>query len=145
MSKDNRASKDAALRAVGCTIVNFHKPEHNLKLAARLGPVEGTLPRVQRDIEERIEGATTMTSGPAIHAWLGVIAAESLTNSYTRDLFDNTVRTTFSLVADGESQEARGAAVNALLEARNKLVHADLAQFACDSSEECERLVGVLR
>jgi hypothetical protein len=39
MAQPAEAAKDAALRAVGRTIVNFQRLEHTLKLAARLGPI----------------------------------------------------------------------------------------------------------
>ena len=141
MTKDATASKDAALRAVGRTVVNFQRLEHNLKLAARLGPVEGTLPKVQRDAEKRTERATTMTLGQAIQAWLCAAARESPTSSYTPDLFDATLQMTFSLDVDTASQDAHGTALKGLLEARNKLVHDDLARFPWDSPDECDRLV----
>ena len=62
--------KDAALRAVGRTVVNFQRLEHNLKIAARLGPLEGVLSKVQRDHERRTEKASSFTLGQAIEAWL---------------------------------------------------------------------------
>ena len=76
MSQQSATSKDAALRAIGRTVVNFQRLEHNLKLAARLGPVQGTIPKIQRDIGRRFERAETLTLGQAIQAWLRFCADE---------------------------------------------------------------------
>ena len=65
--------KDLALRAVGRTVVNFQRLEHNLKVLARLGPVEGVLAKVRRDIEKRAEKASSFTLGQAIQAWMGAL------------------------------------------------------------------------
>ena len=43
MLKDVMPSKDVALRAVGRTVVSLQRLEHNLKLASRLGPIEGAV------------------------------------------------------------------------------------------------------
>jgi hypothetical protein len=43
MSSSIVAFKDSALSAVGRTVVNFQRLEHNLKIAARLGPLEGSI------------------------------------------------------------------------------------------------------
>jgi len=92
--------KDAALGAVGRTVVNFQRLEHNLKIAARLGPLEGILAKVQRDFERRIEKTSTMTLGQSIEAWLSVIKGGGPRTNPTPDLFDPTIRQTFSLGED---------------------------------------------
>jgi hypothetical protein len=141
MSPDLVATKDAAMRAVGRTVVNFQRLEHNLKLAARLGPYAGTLPTVQRDIAKRIERSSDLTLGQAIQAWLGATDRETSAPSYTPDLFDITVQMKFTLGADDESHCAHGAALKELLEVRNKLIHGGLVHFNWDSPEECSRLI----
>ncbi len=133
--------RDAALRAVGRTVVNFQRLEHNLKLAARLGSSHGTLPKIQRDLERRIERAAALTLGQAIHAWLSIGQGEPLETSHTPDLFDATMQVTFSWGSDAESQSAHGVALKSLLETRNNLIHGGLVQFQWDSPAECERLV----
>ena len=140
MSSNEPNSRDAALKAVGRTVVNFQRLEHNLKLAARLGSVHGTLPKIQRDLERRIERAITLTLGQAIHAWLSAGQGEPLETSYTPDLFDATMHLTFSW-GDAESQRAHGVALKSLLETRNNLIHGGLVQVQWDSPAECERLV----
>ena len=144
MSPDPLAPKDAALRAVGRTVVNFQRLEHNLKLAARLGPVAGALPRVQRDIAKRIERSSGLTLGQAIQAWLSATDGELTAPSYTPDLFDVTMQMTFTLGTDDESRCAHGTALKELLEARNNLIHRGLVHFKWDSPEDCIRLVKVL-
>lgn len=141
MAQNKMASRDAALRAVGRTVVNFQRLEHNLKLAARLGPVQGTPAKIQGDIERRRDRAATLTLGQAIQAWLSVSEGEQLAASHTPDLFEVTIQMTFSLGTDTESHTARAATLRSLLETRNKLVHGGLVQFQWDSPEECERLV----
>ncbi len=145
MSSNTFLPKDAALRAIGRTVVNFQRLEHNLKLAVRLGTFQGTVPKIQRDLARRVEWATTLTLGQAIQAWLSAAQSESSdTTVHTPDLFDTTMQVTFSWGADAESQDAHGQALKALLEARNNLIHGGLVQMQWDSPAECERLIGRL-
>ena len=141
MSSNVLSPRDAALKAVGRTVVNFQRLEHNLKLAARLGSSHGTLPKIQRDFEKRAERATTLTLGQAIHAWLSLGQGEPRQASHTPDLFNATMQVTFSWGSDDESQNAHGVALQSLLETRNKLIHGGLVQFEWDAPVECERLV----
>jgi len=133
--------KDVALRAVGRTVVNFQRLEHCLKGLARLGPVEGALSKVQRDIERRAVEASSFTLGRAIQAWIGIIASDGPSHERTDDLFEPTVRGTFRLEGDVEALNAHGEALKGLLEIRNRLIHGDLVQFDWDSREACEALV----
>ncbi len=144
MSQQSATSKDAALRAIGRTVVNFQRLEHNLKLAARFGPVQGTIPKIQRDIGRRCERAETLTLGQAIQAWLRFCADEIVSTTYTPDLFDISVQTTFSMGEDTESRRKNAAALDSLLETRNALIHGRLAHFAWDSAVECDQLVAEL-
>ena len=141
MSSDVPNTRDAALIAVGRTVVNLQRLEHNLKLAARLGSSHGTLPKIQRDLERRIERATSLTLGQAIHAWLSAGQGEPAETIHTPDLFDATMQVTFSWGSDAESQSVHGVALKSLLETRNNLIHGGLVQFQWDSPAECERLV----
>jgi hypothetical protein len=141
VSSNVLSPRDAALKAVGRTVVNFQRLEHNLKLAARLGSSHGTLPKIQRDFERRTERATTLTLGQAIHAWLGLGQGESPEASHTPDLFDATMQVTFAWGSDAESQTAHGVALKSLLETRNNLIHGGLVEVQWDSPAECERLV----
>lgn len=134
-------SKDAALQAVGRTVVNFQRLEHNLKLASRLGPLGGTLSKIQRDIAKRVERAATLSLGQAIQAWLTTTNGELIATSYTPDLFDITMQMTFCLDMDTESRNAHGAALKSLLETRNKLIHGGLVQVQWDSPDACDQLV----
>lgn len=134
-------SKDAALREVGRTVVNFQRLEHNLKLAARLGPLQGTLPKIQRDIARRQERAETLTLGLAIQAWLKYCDGSEVVDAWTPDLFDYSFQMTFTLESDAESRNAHAAALSNLLETRNDLVHTRLARFPWDSPAECDSLI----
>lgn len=141
MALHRAASRDAALRAVGRTVVNFQRLEHNLKLAARLGSLQGVPAKIKRDIERQRDRAATLTLGQAIQAWLGVGEGEQLEASHTPDLFDATIKMTFSLRTDTERHGAHAAMLKSLLETRNELIHGGLAKFDWDSPEECDRLV----
>jgi hypothetical protein len=142
MSSHEFSPKDVALRAVGRTVVNFQRLEHNLKLAARLGTVHGTLPKIRRDIERRLERSATLTLGQAIQAWLSIAQSEQAQAvEPTPDLFDITASITFSWGSDVESQKAHAEALKSLLETRNSLIHGGLVQMQWDSPAECERLV----
>src|SRR6266849_2218486 len=136
--------KDAALGAVGRTVVNFQRLEHNLKIAARLGPLEGVLAKVQRDFERRIEKTSTMTLGQSIEAWLSVIKGGGPRTNPTPDLFDPTIRQTFSLGEDSDYCRAHGESLKELLELRNGLIQGGLVNFDWESKAECDRLVAEL-
>ena len=134
-------SKDSALREVGRTIVNFQRLEHNLKLAARLGPLQGTLPEIQSAIARRQERAEILTLGQAIQAWLKYCDGSEVVDAWTPDLFDFSIRMTFTLESDAESRRAHAAALSALLETRNDLVHTRLARFPWESPRDCDSLI----
>jgi hypothetical protein len=135
------ASKDAALRAVGRAVVNFQRLEHNLKLAAQLGSLQGTVQKIQRDIAKWQERAGTLTLGHAIQAWLNHYDGTQEEGAWTPDLFDVSIRTTFSLESDADARIAHAKALRSLLDTRNNLVHARLATFEWASVEACDALV----
>jgi len=144
MSQNTSASKESALCAVGRTLVSFQRLEHNLKRAARIGPIEGTLAKIKRDVERRAERADTFTLGQAIHAWLAAAHSELTVAGHTSDLFDETMQMTISIVPDAEVRAAHGAALKSLLETRNRLVHGGLVEMQWDSPVECARLIAEL-
>jgi hypothetical protein len=144
MSSPVDTSKDAALRMVGRTVVNFQRLEHNLKLAARLGPLRGTIQKVQRDIAKRHERASALTLGQAIQAWLEYCSAHPATHYETPDLFDVSVQMTFILESDPDSQARHAKALCDLLEVRNDLIHSRLAKFEWETPEACQALVADL-
>jgi hypothetical protein len=144
MSQHADTYKDAALRMVGRTVVNFQRLEHNLKLAARLGPLQGTIPRVQRDIAKRHERASTLTLGQAIQAWLLNCDEPPAQSTGTPDLFDVTVQMTFAFESDAESRAHNAKALRELLDVRNELIHSRLAKFEWESPQECNNLVAEL-
>lgn len=136
--------KDAAFRAVGRTVVNFQRLEHNLKLAAQLGQVQGTLQKVQRDSEKRKERAQSLTLGQAIQAWLTYLDGGSVPPTWTPDLFDVSVCIAVVLEPGTESPETHAQELKSLLETRNSLIHTRLATFPWESPESCARLVAEL-
>jgi hypothetical protein len=141
LSQDTERSKDAALRAVGRTVVNFQRLEHNLKLAAQLGPAQGTIQKIQRDLEKRKERAGALTLGQAIQAWLNYLDGDTAEPAWTPDLFDLSVRMTFSLDPAEESPDSHAQALRSLLDIRNSLIHTRLATFPWDSADACNKLV----
>jgi hypothetical protein len=145
MSSQVDTSKDSALRMVGRTVVNFQRLEHNLKLAARLGPLRGTVQKAQKDIAKRHERASALTLGQAIQAWLDYCSSgPPATHCETLDLFDVSVQMTFTLESDPESQARHAKALCDLLEVRNDLIHSRLAKFEWESPEACQGLVAEL-
>jgi hypothetical protein len=141
MSQSASTAKDAALRMVGRTVVNFQRLEHNLKLAARLGPLQGTAQRIQKDIAKRHERAATLTLGQAIQAWLAYCYGSSAAHAQTPDLFDATFEMSFSVESDAESRAQHAKDLSDLLQVRNDLIHVRLATFEWDSPEACADLV----
>lgn len=129
---------------IGRTIANFQRLERNLKLAARLGPLRGTIPRIQSDIAKRHERASGLTLGQAIQAWLDFCCGQPVTHGETPDLFDVSMQMTFSLESDAKSRARHAKALRDLLRVRNDLIHSRLATFAWEDSEACGSLVSEL-
>jgi hypothetical protein len=144
MSSHGGAYKDCALHMVGRTVVNFQRLEHNLKLAGRLGPLQGTVQKIQRDIAKRHERASALTLGQAIQAWLDCCRGPLATQYETPDMFDVSVQTTFTLELDSESHAHHAKVLGDLLEVRNDLIHSRLAKFNWEDPEECQGLVADL-
>jgi hypothetical protein len=141
MPNDTATPKDAALRAVGRAVVNFQRLEHNLKLAARFGPLEGVAAKIQNDIERRSAKAQSFTLGQAVQAWLSAINSDPNPSDRTPDLFDPTIRMTLSLESSTEHASSHAEALKRLLEVRNKLIHGGLVRFDWNSPTECIRLI----
>jgi hypothetical protein len=140
MTKEPDTSKDAALRAVGRTVVNFQRLEYNLKVAARLGHLNGTAQKIQHDQAKRNERAASLTLGQAIQAWLKYCGDTPAYVSSTADLFDVSFQTTFSLELDAALHERHAMALKNLLEIRNVLIHSRLAKFDWESPQKCREL-----
>jgi hypothetical protein len=134
-------SKDAALSAVGRTVVNFQMLEHHLKLAARLGPLHGTTQKIQMDVAKRREHADSLTLGQAIQAWLDNCSGTPAHVEGTSDLFDISFQARFSVEFDAESRHRHAKALSDLLEMRNDLIHSRLAKFEWESPQACDHLV----
>lgn len=144
MSQNAPTPKDAALRMVGRTVVNFQRLEHNLRVAARLGPLDGTIQKVRKDIGRRHERASTLTLGQAIQAWLVNCGELSVQPAGTPDLFDVSVQMTFALELDAESRIRHAEVLSDLLRLRNDLIHSRLAKFEWDSPLACNSLIAEL-
>jgi hypothetical protein len=129
MTQTSETARDAALRAVGRTIVNFQRLEHSLKRAAQLGPLQAPAEKLQQDIARRQQRADTLTLGQAIQAWLAVGRDTQAQTEWTPDLFDVSLQVTVTLEPDPAADGAHAKALIDLLEARNALVHARLATF----------------
>jgi hypothetical protein len=132
--------KDAALEPVGRTVVDFQRLEHNLKLAARLAPLEGVSVRFERELDRRNEKTASMTLGQTIGAWLNIVEGSKSGTGLTPDLLDPTMRLTFSFEGF-DPDGVHGETLKRLLERRNELIHGGLVNFNWESQTECERLV----
>jgi hypothetical protein len=114
--------------------------EHNLKLAAHLAPLEGVLAKVEKDLVRLNEKAASMTLGQSIGAWLDAIKGGATSTNPTPDLFDPTIRLTFSF-GGFDPDGIHGATLKRLLELRNGLIHDELVGFDWESQAECARLM----
>lgn len=129
---------------VGRTVVNFQRLEHNLKLAARLGPLKGNLHKVQKDISTRRERSATLTLGQAIQAWIVNFDATPTQSVEIADLFDVSIESTLTLGLDADGRDRYAEALRNLLTVRNELIHSRLATFDWDSAHACDSLVAEL-
>ena len=133
--------KDAVLHAVGRTLVNFRRLEHNLKLLSRLGPIEGTPASVAQQMEARVKLAAEYTLGQAIGAWFQVLDGVSVRRMPTDDLSDTTIRSRIDFLLDTTERESHAEALKTLLAARNALVHGELLLIDWTLTDACDRLI----
>lgn len=144
MSGTSTSSKDAALHAVGRTVVYFQRLEHNLKVLGRIAPFEGTLAKIRRDVEKREQQANTHTLGHAIQQWRRAILPTEGNPDNRGDMFEPTFRISFELDENSEALKRHFEALKALLEFRNTLIHGGLAMFDWESDDACRSLVAEL-
>jgi hypothetical protein len=129
--------KDKALHTLGRTVVNFQRLEHCLKRLSRLGPVEGAIHQIAKQLTARDEKSERLTLGNAINAWLGVLDGKIDKPALTNDLFAVTMRTRISFAIRPEIKEAHAESLKALLEERNFIIHNGLHTFPWESEPDC--------
>ena len=136
--------KDKALHTLGRTVVNFQRLEHCLKLFSRLGPLEGPIYKIEKQLEGRAERSERFTLGNAINAWLDVLDGKVERPALINDLFAATMRTRISFAVQPEIKESHAEGLKALLEERNLIIHGALVAFPWDSDPDCIELTTYL-
>jgi len=136
--------RDNALKNLGRTIVNFQRLEHCLKLLAKLRPMNGTISKIQRDLEKHAEKTSGFTLGQAINAWLETLDGYGPDQPVVKDLFDVTLKSEIEIDIAPEIKAVHAEQLRSLLTDRNGLIHGGLVEFDWDSPGECKDLAGSL-
>ena len=136
--------KDKALHTLGRTVLNFQRLEYCLRLLSRLGPLEGSIYKIEKQWETRVEQSERFTLGNAIYAWIDVLDGKVEKPALTNDLFAVTMRTRISFAIQPEIREAHAEGLKALLEERNLIIHGGLVRYPWDSDPDCIELTTYL-
>ena len=136
--------RDNALKNLGRTIVNFQRLEHCLKLLAKLRPMNGTISKIQRDLEKHSEKTSGFTLGQAINAWLETFDGYEPGQPVVNDLFEVTLKGEIEFNIAPEIKAAHAEQLRSLLIDRNGLIHGGLVEFDWDSPDDCRKLASSL-
>ena len=136
--------KDAALKNLGRTIVNFQRLEQHVKALATIQPFNGSISKVQRDRERQIEKTLGFTLGAAIKTWVETLHGSRPRQPLIADMFDITMRSHIQFDFDPEMKARHAQQLRELLEYRNELIHGKRLALNWDSDSECDTLFAEL-
>ena len=136
--------KDAALKNLGRTIVNFQRLEQHVKALATIQPFNGSISKVQRDRERHIEKTLGFTLGAAINTWVETLHGSRPSQPLVADMFDITMQGHIQFDFDPEMKARHAEQLRELLEYRNELIHGKRLALNWDSDSECETLFAEL-
>ena len=136
--------QDMPLRAVGRNVFNFQLLEGQLKQLAKLQPVDGTVPEIQKKLGRRTERLSKSTLGNAIAGWLNLLDHTQPAPLLRDDLFDVTARIALSVELADDEKDRHADALESLLVERNTLIHEGLLSVDWESPELCRKLAADL-
>ncbi len=136
--------KDAALKNLGRTIVNFQRLEQHVKALATIQPVNGSISKMQRDRDRHIEKTLGFTLGAAINTWVETLNGSRANQPFVEDLFEFSMRGRIQFNLAPEMKARHAEQLRELLEYRNELIHGKRLALNWDSDSECETLFAEL-
>lgn len=136
--------KDAALKNLGRTIINFQRLEQHVKALATIQPFNGSISKVQRDRERHIEKTLGFTLGAAINTWVETLNGNRPNQPFVEDMFDTSIRGHIQFGFNPEIKARHAEQLRELLEYRNELIHGKRLTLNWDSDSECEALFAEL-
>ncbi len=136
--------RDAALKNLGRTIINFQRLEQHVKALATIQPLSGSISKVQRDHERHIEKTLGFTLGAAINTWVETLHGSRPRQPLIADMFDITMQGHIQFDFDPEMKARHAQQLRELLEYRNELIHGKRLAINWDSDSECEALFAEL-
>ncbi len=136
--------KDAALKNLGRTIVNFQRLEQHLKVLATIQPVNGSISKMQRDRDRHIEKTLGFTLGAAINTWVETLHGSRPSQPLVVDMFDIAMQARIQFDFDPDMKALHAQELRKLLEYRNELIHGKRLAINWDSDSECGTLFAEL-
>lgn len=133
-------ARDAALKNIGRTLVNFQRLEAHVKALATLQPFSGSLQKVQHDQARHVEKVLGLTLGQAINVWMETFQGSRPVQPLAADMFDIALRHRYEFNWDAETKDRHAKELRELLEFRNELVHGKRLRIDWGTSAECEAL-----
>lgn len=133
-------ARDAALRNIGRTLVNFQRLETHVKALATLQPFSGSLQKVQHDQARHVEKVLGLTLGQAINVWMETFQGSRPVQPLAADMFDSALRHRYEFNLDTGTKKRHAKELRELLEFRNELVHGKRLRIDWESSAECVAL-----
>lgn len=136
--------KDAALKNLGRTIINFQRLEQHVKALATIQPFNGSISKVQRDRERHIKKTLGFTLGTAINTWVETLNGGRPSQPLVKDPVEITMQGRIQFDFDPEMKARHAQQLRELLEYRNELIHGKRLALNWDSDSECEALFAEL-
>ncbi len=133
-------SKDAALKNLGRTIVNFQRLEQHVKALATIQSFTGTVAKIQQDRDRHIKKASGFTLGQAIGFCMETLEGNRPVPPFVPDLFDISMQGRISFELEGQYKDSHAQELRALVEYRNELIHGQRLAINWDSDAECDAL-----
>ncbi|MDP2347861.1 MAG: hypothetical protein Q8N34_09055 [Gammaproteobacteria bacterium] len=136
--------RDAALKNLGRTIINFQCLEQHVKALATIQSFTGSLSKIQQDREKHIKKTLGLTLGQAINSWMETLHGSRPSQPLVADMFEITMQGHVQFDFDLETKAQHAEELRELLEYRNELIHGKRLALNWDSDSECETLFAEL-
>lgn len=142
---EHQADFDEVLWKIGKNVLNFQRMEAMLKFLISYSTLEGSASELRSKHEKAVDAVSRQTMGNLVKSFLA--SAYSEPSEEIAPVAENKelwFSFSFKIEADQEFIEQRQAALCAVVEERNILIHQKLGLFDHTSAESCRELSGFL-
>ena len=141
----NQSVLDETLKKIGRNVLTFQRMEAMLKFLISHSKLQGTVSEVKSNHEKAVDAVSMQTMGNLVKNFVASVYSEpNLEQEPPVDNEQAWMSFTFTIETDEASIEQRKAALSAIVQERNALIHQMLGQFDHKSVESCRQLNDVL-